>query len=309
VALLGAWGLAAPAHAPAKVKTVAVVSVASYNELMADVGLVGKLTDNPELSKGLEALLHLFTQGKGLAGLDKSRPGGLIIQADGQGVRGVGFIPVSDLGALLEVLEPAVGKPRELGDGLLEIKGKQAKKPLFIKEAHGWAFFADHKEWLAEVPENPAKVLGKLPKQYDLAARFFAANVPEKYRRQLIEQIKEGAAREARRRPHETEEQFALRKRIQDEMLHSVLTIIDDLEQITLGYSLDHKKQTASVELSFVVRKGSELAAEVAKLAQPVCRFHGARGRPGCQLERTGARAQGGRARCRGRCPARAGPA
>jgi len=274
-AVLGAWGLAAPAHAPAKVKTLAVVSVASYDELMGDVGLIGKLTDNPDLPEGLEALLNLFTKGRGLAGLEKSRPGGLVIQTDGREVQGYGFLAVSDLDALLDVLEPVAGKPQEVGDGLLRVQGKRGGKPLFIREARGWAFFADHKEWLADVPKDPAKLLDGLAEQYDLAVRFYAANVPEKHRQQLIEKIKEGAEEKAGRRPHESEEQFALRKRIQDEMLHSVLTVIDDVEQITLGFSLDHKEQNASVELTFVARKGSESAAAIAKLKRNRSRFAG----------------------------------
>ncbi len=274
-AVLCAWGLAAPADAPAKVKTVAVLSVAGYNELMADVGLIGELTDNPDLPKGLEALLNLFTRSRGLAGLDKSRPGGLIVQTDGQQVRAYGFVPVSDLDALLKVLEPAVGRPEEAGDGLLRIQGKGGGKPVFIREAHGWAFFAEQKGWLADVPDDPLSVLDGLNDRYDLAVRFYAANVPEKHRRQLIEKIKEGAAREAKRRPHESEEQFALRSKIQDEMLHSVLTIIDDVEQITLGCSLDNKERNASVEVTFIARRGSETAAAIAKLRRNRSRFAG----------------------------------
>lgn len=274
-AVVGAWGLAAPADAPAKVKTVAVLSVASYNELLADVGLIGKLTDNPDLPKGLEVLLNLVTRSRGLAGMDKSRPGGLVVQTDGQTLRGYGFVPVSDLDALLEVLEPAVGKPAEAGDGLLRIKGKGGGKPVFIREGHGWAFFADHKEWLATVPDDPASLLDGLGERYDLAVRFYAANVPEKHRRQLIAQIKEGAAREAKRRAHESEEQFALRSKIEDEMLQSVLTLIDDVEQITLGFSLDHEAQNASAELSVIARRGSQTAAAVAKLRQNRSRFAG----------------------------------
>ena len=75
---VAATALAAPAKdaAPevAGAKPVAVLSIASYDRIMADVAMFGNLAGNPDLDKNLEGMLKLFTQGQGLDGLDQKRP-------------------------------------------------------------------------------------------------------------------------------------------------------------------------------------------------------------------------------------------
>ncbi len=77
VAILAATAMHSPARvlaAEADSKPVAVLSIASYDRIMADVAMFGELAGNPDLAKNLEGMLKLFTQGQGLAGLDQTRP-------------------------------------------------------------------------------------------------------------------------------------------------------------------------------------------------------------------------------------------
>ena len=64
-------------------KPVAVLSIAGYDRLMSDIDFIGGLADNPDLGKNLEGMIKLFTQGQGLAGLDRKRPLGLTVTTDG----------------------------------------------------------------------------------------------------------------------------------------------------------------------------------------------------------------------------------
>ena len=57
---------------------------------------LGKLAERPDAGTALEGLSAVFTQGKGLAGLDKSRPLGVIVEADGPKIGGYAFLPVTD---------------------------------------------------------------------------------------------------------------------------------------------------------------------------------------------------------------------
>jgi len=59
-----------PALAAENAKPLAVVSFSGYDEWMGDLEYVGKISDNPNLAVGREAMLKLFTQNKGLDGLD-----------------------------------------------------------------------------------------------------------------------------------------------------------------------------------------------------------------------------------------------
>ena len=83
--------------ASAERQPLAVVSVASYDQLIANIALAGNLSGRPRLAEGLEGTLMVLTQGKGLAGLDKERPWGIVIEANGSRPGGYAFLPVDDL--------------------------------------------------------------------------------------------------------------------------------------------------------------------------------------------------------------------
>ena len=76
---------------------VLAVSVASYDKVMEDVGFIGRLLQREGLEKQADAMITLFTQGKGLIGLDTKRPWGLVLNTDGFGFQPLGFLPVTDL--------------------------------------------------------------------------------------------------------------------------------------------------------------------------------------------------------------------
>jgi len=82
------------------------LAVASYNDLIGDVNFVGGLVDRPQLGATVDALAILVTQGKGLAGVDKTRPWGVIVQASSESdATGFVFIPVTDFKKALGLLE------------------------------------------------------------------------------------------------------------------------------------------------------------------------------------------------------------
>ena len=122
--LLASFSLwAAPATGPKTLKPVAVISLSGYDEVLGDIGFVGKLSDNPDLDKGLEALLKLLTKSRGLAGLDKSRPWGGVVQCDGSELSGYGFLPVTDLAELLAAYGTCDGDPDYNPDADLDDSG------------------------------------------------------------------------------------------------------------------------------------------------------------------------------------------
>ena len=108
VALLLA-GSASRAAAQGDMKPILVVSLAGYQRIMDDLAFVGKLSDSPDLAKNLEGMITFFTQGQGLAGLDKTKPWGLAASTDGLSFQLLGFIPVTDLKKLLDALIGLLG--------------------------------------------------------------------------------------------------------------------------------------------------------------------------------------------------------
>jgi len=175
--LVGVLGFC-PAQAPAadQVKPVAVMSFSGYDQLFGDIEFVGKLSNNPDLAKGLEAMLKFATQSRGLEGLDKTKPWGAVVLPDGDDVAVYGFVPVTDLKKLLAVLEPFVGKAEETDGGVIKIKTDD--KPLFVKQKGKWAVVVDKAERLKQMPTASLGEISKLNKQYDLALRIYIENIP-----------------------------------------------------------------------------------------------------------------------------------
>ena len=104
-------------------KLLLTVSVTSYDELLADLDYLGKLGGNAELTKNLEGMLTMMTQGQGLAGIDTKPPWGLVVQTDGTQFPIYVFVPVTDLNKTLEVVKQVAGaETKDVGNGVTEVR-------------------------------------------------------------------------------------------------------------------------------------------------------------------------------------------
>jgi hypothetical protein len=234
------WAMADQSPSMAQ-KPVAVVSLAGYDAFMGDIKYVATLANNPELGAGVEGLLKLVTKNQGLAGLDKAKPWGAVIFVAGEKPSGYVFLPVTDFAKLADATEGLIGKVEDLGNGLHKIPGKNHKPPTYAKEGKGWAFFADKEENLTNLPDDPSALLGGLEKQYQAAVRLNAADMSTELRQKVLAGIESGAARDSGKRWNESEEEHALRLKVTAEVVKYAKTIVNDLQDITLGWNLDTK--------------------------------------------------------------------
>ncbi|MFM7137177.1 MAG: hypothetical protein ACKO1M_08935, partial [Planctomycetota bacterium] len=115
VAALAATPLLAAARA-AEPAVVAVVAVDGYADMKKQIGWFGERVGNPTLAALAESFVMMATQFKGLAGLDVNRPAGVIVTADGEMPVIHGYVPVKDLGKLLETLQGVLGPAEPAGD-------------------------------------------------------------------------------------------------------------------------------------------------------------------------------------------------
>lgn len=277
--LAAACGLPAlQAAEPSQGKPVAVVGVACYDELMADLDYVGKISGQPQVAMGVKGALAFITQGKGLAGLDKSRPLGAVIHLDGENPTGFAFVPVTDLDKLHDVFKPFIGEVTELDGGVWKVEGKEVPDPAFVKEAEGgWLLVSDKPQNLAGTTADPGKLLDGITEKYDLAVRLFVCNVPQQQRQKLLADIKEDAQREMKRKDGEDEQEFIVRRIFISKLLEAATAAINEIEHVTFGWSLDRKAQNASFEAAVTALADSQAAACLAKLGQAKTDFAGFR--------------------------------
>ena len=277
--LLGAWGpVRTQVASAAELEPVAVVAVADHDELFGDLEYVATLAGRPEVGRGVKAAITLMTGGRGLTGLDTSRPGGAVIQLDGDRPFGFVFLPITDLDELHETFKPFIEEVTELDGGIWKVQTKNAPKPGFVKEGEGgWLFISDKAESLAVTPSDPCKLLDGMTEQYDLAVRLFVSNVPEEHREKFIAKIKEKAEKELQRKPGEDEQECIVRKIVGAKLLEAMACAVKEIEQVTIGYSLDREAENVAIEVAVTAKADSKAAGGLAKLGQLKSEFGGFR--------------------------------
>jgi hypothetical protein len=263
--------LAAP---EAGLQTLVTVSFSGYQELFSDIEYVGNLANNPELAKGLEGMLQVFTQGEGLAGVDKTKPWGVVVQTDGtQEFPFFAFVPVTDFSAALGLLEKLDLKAEDTGAGIYEIE--TPARPLFVKEQSGWAFLGISPDTLAEVPDDPTALLGGLDEKYDLAVRASVKNVPDVFRQKFVDELKLGARAGMERLPGESEEEHALRTGVAKRLLDEFIATVTDLDEVLVGLAIDREAGTSYLDLQVTAMAGTTTATHFAQMAPDSTNFAG----------------------------------
>ena len=254
-------------------KPVAILSIASYDRIMADVALIGDLAGNPDLDKNLEGMLKLFTQGQGLNGLDQTRPWGVTLATDGLSFQPLVFLPVNSGKQLLESLAPLIGEPQDAGDGVqeLEVFGQR----ILLKDAGAWLFVAQSTETLSAVPKDPTKILDGLDKAYDVGLRLYVQNIPEVYRSLAIDQLRMGVESGMTRLPDESDEAFEARKKQAQQNIEAITAAINEVDQLTLGAALDIAAKSAHIDLTISAVAGSSFAKQISQLQLQTSDFAG----------------------------------
>lgn len=256
--------VAAPVAAHAETKPVAVLSLAGYDALMSDLNFLGELSGTPQLAQSVEGILALVTRAQGLVGLDKAKPIGASLSLNEAGIpTPLVFVPVTDADKLLDALQGLVPTVEDLGDGFSRLKPANGPS-IVMKETDGWAFLSNAKENLEDLPKDPAKLLGDLAKKYDVALRLNVQNVPEPFIQMAVQQIKAGAQSGLKQLPDEDDDAYRLRKEFAETYLNQMTQVIEEVDQITVGFAIDSKTRSSYLDTSLTVKEGGKLSAQLA---------------------------------------------
>ncbi|MDZ7617580.1 MAG: hypothetical protein U1E05_11280, partial [Patescibacteria group bacterium] len=148
-------------------------------------------------------------------------------------------------------------------------------QPLVMKERNGWALLADKVETLANLPDDPTKLLGALSGKYDLGVMAHVANLPEGVRQMIVGQMEMGAAMGMQQQPDESEEQYAFRKAMTDRSIQQVKTMMDELDQFMLGIKIDGETGAGTIDIAVSAKEGTALAEQFAQVQKTTTNFAG----------------------------------
>ena len=157
----------------------------------------------------------------------------MTLTTDGISFQPLVFLPVTNLKQLLESLSALIGEAARLGRRTLRTQRVRPRHP-GQGEGNGWAFVGQNADAVNAAPADPAKLLGGLDKDYDVAIRLHVQNIPE-----LIARWRSTSFARRRRRPgpwsRRKRRQYEARKKIIEKQIEALTTAINDIDQLTLG--------------------------------------------------------------------------
>lgn len=245
-----------------KMKTVAVVAVAPYQQLISDVNFLGTLAGNPQLGQMLEGALALFTQGKGPEALDKQKPWGLIAQSDGSNFQPVYCLPVKNADDLVTIAVGFGAQLNEREDGIKSL-GLPNEQTLYVKPGDGWTYVSRMPGALENLPSKPEKTFAKLLSEHDVSATLNMANLPETLRQIAIGAMQAGMQQQLTPNEGETDEDFETRKATAEAQMQQIVQMIDEIETVSLGWSIDAEQQRTFLDFTYLVKPESKLARQL----------------------------------------------
>jgi hypothetical protein len=257
----------APAQAQ-NVKPVAVLSIASWEKLKADVLYIAELVGQKEKAEPGINLGQIY-----LSGIDLKRPMGAYVTVSAAGEpRGVAFIPVTKLDTILKNFEGQIGKPSDAGDGV-----KQFDVPggsVYVKEVKGWAFVSNEMDVFDSLPADPVALLGKLPAMYDIAIQAKVHDIPQELRQMAVDAIQSGfeqgleksAGSDADR---ELQEKFGRMSTKQ------FTQMIEEVNEVTIGWGVDKTLKARYFDSTVTAVDGRATARRMALLKDASSGFAG----------------------------------
>jgi hypothetical protein len=252
-----------------QIRPVVVVSITNSDKLLGDVGFLTEVAGAGDVGRLVTLMAAPYT-----AGLDKTKPAGAYLTATGiEQADVVGFLGVKDLDLLLGVLQDQLGQPRDAGDGVKELATDRPQS-VFVKEANGWAFFANQKSLLQDLPRNPGKLLGDMPENYTLAVRVNVANIPADLRQQAVEQMRRGFEEGLENQVRDGR-QAEVARQLGESWLDSMVALVEETDHLTVGWQVDATNKSTHLDVNVTAQRRTQLAKDMAQVGERSSAFSG----------------------------------
>jgi hypothetical protein len=266
-------GLSTPLLAQ-QAKPLVTATFAGYDKLVSNVEYIGKIAQQPDLAKGLEETIAKMTgsDGKGIPGLDGAKPWCVVVQTKGEEFPVYAFVPVTDFKKLMETLPKLNIEVKQDGDVYEIAAGAQT---MFVAGKGNWAVLATSAEALKDAPADPLALVGDMYKRYDLAVHVAMQNVPQQFRKMIVDQLEMGIALGTERMPGETDEMHAIRQNMARQSLKQITSLFEEVESLQLGLAIDQQSKSAYLDLDVKAVPGTETAKDMELLKDARTDFAG----------------------------------
>jgi len=255
------------------VQPVFVLSVSSQKQMWQTLDTIGKYSGEVKFVKPFGDMVGQLLKMPGLSlgelpGVDPDRPWGLTYVNDGGTMKLLGFVPITDEAMALTSLAPMLGELTTNAEGVRSVT-VGADSPLgeqtwYLAAKDGWLFGVEDPAQLQSLP-NPLTLLGSLEQSYFFSIRIQPQNASEADRANLISRL---PLMSATGEVSEGDAMAAFSARISGSQSEVLQTVINDAEQITLGWNLDTQTDKIIGDVQVIPTAGTRLAAHLAKMSE-----------------------------------------
>ena len=232
-----------------------VVSIRGIAALLDDAEFIGAEIGQTGVKESAETLIGVFTQQKGLAGIDQTKPLGVYVNVTAGGPPApVVFLPVSDADALQDLVKVFIDD-LEVTKG--QWKGTAAGTKLFGKVSSGYLFLSTDAAALTK-PADPTKIVSG---KYDISLDVSLAAIPEPFKAQFLEQVESEGRKGLENGPEPKNEAERVGRDLGfDGTLAVMKAIVNEGDRLTLGIDLDEKTRLGGIDVSITGKSNSGMA-------------------------------------------------
>ena len=202
------------------------------------------------------AMLPMMARGF-LAGVDLKKPAGMALWFEGQEPIGVVMVPVTDIEQLLDQLAGFGINIDEQGE--YYYLDTQAQE-MVVKTQGGYAFLADKEESLANLPKDPAAVLGAVSKDYTMAAKLYVQRIPAELREMAIEQMEAGFQEAMEEMDEEALADF--QRQANEMQIKQLVELVENSDALEIGMGVQPSKDKLVFDMKFTGLPGSKMAKQ-----------------------------------------------
>lgn len=241
-----------------------VVSIKSFNELLTDSLYLGNAVNQPLLGAALPGLITQITGGKGLKGLDSTKPIGayVTLPTSGGPPEVVVFLPVTSQKTFADTLA-AILPGSSTENGLTLYQSANLPMPIFAKQGAKHFLLSQSAEALANT-HDPAKLVKSTS---DIAMEFDLTKFSDEQKQQFLAQAEAGAQRAGQNSTPENEAERLGREAGEKMAMAGLSRVVMEGERLHFGINVDAKAKSISVDMGFTSKPKTSLATACSNYA------------------------------------------
>ncbi len=230
-----------------------VIAIKSINGQLDDVKYIGEKAGFGDQAAAIPFMARGF-----LGGIDLKKPAGVAIWFEGEEPVGVGMIPITDIDVLLDQLATYGVNVEEVGElYFLETPAED----MVIKVKDGYAFISNSEESLANIPADPAAILGGVSKDYMVGAKLFVQRIPLELREMAIEAMEEGFQQALNEM--DSEAMADLQREANEMQVKQLIELVENSDSLQVGLGVQKAIDKLVFDMSFTGLPGSKMAQQV----------------------------------------------